>query len=96
MRGAIFFPLAPSSMKWLTGRKPFDSRTQAGLIAQIMQTDPPGISAVLPQAPPALEQLARTCLTKDPAQRRQTMRDVLTDLALDCQFRFSAGICQTG
>jgi Tol biopolymer transport system component/tRNA A-37 threonylcarbamoyl transferase component Bud32 len=63
-----------------TGRKPFDSRTQAGLIAQIMQTDPPGISAVLPQAPAALEQLARTCLAKDPDNRRQTMRDVLTDL----------------
>src|SRR5262245_21762562 len=64
----------------VTGRKPFDSRTQAGLIAQIMQTDPPGISTILPQAPPALEQLARTCLAKDPNQRRQTMRDALTDL----------------
>ena len=71
--GAVLYEMA-------TGRKPFDSRTQAGLIAQIMQTDPPGISTILPQAPAALEQLARTCLAKDPDQRRQTMRDVLTDL----------------
>src|SRR4051794_16294039 len=61
--GAVFYEMA-------TGRKPFDSRPQAGLIAQIMQPDPLSISAVLPQAPPALEQLARTCLDKDPAQRR--------------------------
>jgi Tol biopolymer transport system component len=71
--GAVLYEMA-------TGRRPFDSRTQAGLIAQIMQSEPPGISAVIPQAPPALEQLARACLAKDPAERRQTMRDVLTDL----------------
>jgi eukaryotic-like serine/threonine-protein kinase len=71
--GAVLYEMA-------AGRKPFDSHTQAGLIAQIMQTDPPGLSSVLPQAPPALEQLARACLAKDPDERRQTMRDVLTDL----------------
>jgi serine/threonine protein kinase len=64
----------------ITGRRPFESRTQAGVIANIMQSHPPGITAVVPQAPPALEQLARVCLAKDPAERRQTMRDVLTDL----------------
>ncbi len=63
-----------------TGRKPFDASTQAGVIAQIMQSDPTAMSAVIPQVPPALEQLARACLVKDPSQRRQTMRDVLTDL----------------
>jgi Tol biopolymer transport system component len=71
--GAVLYEMA-------AGRKPFDSPTQAGLIAQIMQSDPPGLSSVLPQAPSALEQLARACLAKDPAERRQTMRDVLTDL----------------
>jgi Tol biopolymer transport system component/predicted Ser/Thr protein kinase len=71
--GAVLYEMA-------TGRKPFDARTQAGLIAQIMQTDPPGISAVLPQAPAAFEHLTRTCLAKAPDDRRQTMRDVLTDL----------------
>jgi len=45
-----------------------------------MQSDPPGISSVIPEAPPALEQLARACLAKDQSERRQTMRDVLTDL----------------
>jgi hypothetical protein len=71
--GAVLYEMA-------AGRKPFEARTQAGLIAQIMQTEPPGLSSVLPAAPPALEQLARACLAKDPAERRQTMRDVLTDL----------------
>jgi serine/threonine protein kinase len=71
--GAVLYEMA-------TGRKPFDSQSQAGLIAQIMQTDPPGISSILPQAPAALEQLVRVCLAKDPAARRQTMRDVATDL----------------
>src|SRR5205807_2396805 len=71
--GAVLYEMA-------TGRRPFDSQSQAGLIAQIMQTDPPGISSILPQAPAALEQLARVCLAKDPAARRQTMRDVVTDL----------------
>jgi Tol biopolymer transport system component/tRNA A-37 threonylcarbamoyl transferase component Bud32 len=71
--GAVLYEMA-------AGRKPFEARTQAGLIAQIMQSEPPGLSSVLPQAPAALEQLARACLAKDPAERRQTMRDVLTDL----------------
>lgn len=64
----------------ITGRRPFESPTQAGVIANIMSSHPPEITAVVPQAPPALEQLARVCLAKDPADRRQTMRDVLTGL----------------
>jgi hypothetical protein len=63
-----------------TGRRPFDARTQAGLIARILEHEPAAPSTIVPAVPPTLEHLVRTCLAKDPAERRQTMRDVLLDL----------------
>ncbi len=46
----------------------------------ILEREPAPVSTAVPTAPPALEQLIRSCLVKDPAERRQTMHDVLVDL----------------
>ena len=64
----------------LTGRRAFEAKTQASLIAAILEREPPPISALAPMSPPAIERLVKTCLAKDPDQRRQTMQDVLLDL----------------
>ena len=64
----------------VAGRRPFEGKTQAALIAKILEHEPAPVSAILPAAPPALEQLLRSCLAKDPAERRQTIHDVLVDL----------------
>ncbi len=64
----------------LTGRKAFDGKTQASLIAAIMSVDPVPVSALAPIAPRALERLVSRCLAKDPDDRWQTAHDLLIQL----------------
>jgi eukaryotic-like serine/threonine-protein kinase len=63
-----------------TGRKAFEGKTQASVIAAVLERQPPTISSLQPLAPPALDRVVRLCLAKDPDERRQTMHDVLLDL----------------
>jgi Tol biopolymer transport system component len=60
----------------LTGRKAFEGKTQATLIAAIIGSDPPPVSQVQPVAPPMLDLIVRTCLEKDPDARFQSARDI--------------------
>jgi len=71
--GAVLYEMA-------TGRKAFEGKTQASLIAAIMKEAPRPLRDVAPASPPALDRLIRTCLEKDPEDRRQTMRGVLLEL----------------
>src|SRR5262249_54109586 len=71
--GAVLYEMA-------TGRRAFDGKTQASLIAAILKESPRPLAEAAPMSPPALERLVRTCLEKDPDDRRQTMRGVLLDL----------------
>jgi Tol biopolymer transport system component len=64
----------------VAGRRAFEAKTQAGLIARIMEHDPAPASSATAAAPAALDRLMRDCLAKDPAERRQSMHDVLLDL----------------
>jgi Tol biopolymer transport system component len=63
-----------------TGARPFEGKTQASVIAAILERDPPPISAAQALTPPALDRLVRTCLVKDRERRRQSMHDILLDL----------------
>ncbi len=60
----------------LTGRKTFEADSQASLIAAIMSSEPPRVSSLQPLTPPALDQIVRTCLAKDPDRRWQSAQDV--------------------
>jgi Tol biopolymer transport system component/tRNA A-37 threonylcarbamoyl transferase component Bud32 len=64
----------------LTGRPAFDGKTKASLIAAIMGAEPAPVTDFQPLVPPALEHVIRTCLAKDPDERRQTVHDVLLEL----------------
>ena len=64
----------------VTGRRAFEGKTQASLVAAILEREPPPITTLAPASPQALDRLIKTCLAKDPQQRRQTMQDVLLDL----------------
>jgi Tol biopolymer transport system component len=64
----------------VTGRKAFEGRSQASLIAAIINASPAPIASVAPMTPPALERLVRICLMKDPDERWQTAHDVATQL----------------
>jgi Tol biopolymer transport system component len=63
-----------------TGRRAFEARSQASLIAAILTSAPRPISTYEPLAPASLDRVVMTCLAKDPDDRRQTAHDVGIDL----------------
>jgi len=63
-----------------TGRRAFAGKSQASVIAAIMQTDPSPVSTLEPRAPRDLDRVVRRCLAKDPEERWQSARDLLLDL----------------
>jgi serine/threonine protein kinase len=63
-----------------TGKKAFEGRSQASLIAKILEIDPPPISSIQPMTPAALDRVVKRCLAKDPDERWQTARDLEVEL----------------
>ncbi|HET9793339.1 MAG TPA: protein kinase, partial [Thermoanaerobaculia bacterium] len=63
-----------------TGNKAFTGSSQASLVSAILRDEPKPISELAPMAPPALDRLAKTCLAKDPEERWQSARDVMSEL----------------
>src|ERR1700688_3242738 len=63
-----------------SGKKAFEGRSQASLIAKILETDPPPISSLQPVTPPALDRLVKKCLAKEPEKRWQAASDVCDEL----------------
>ncbi len=61
-----------------TGKKAFEGKSQASLIAKILETDPPPISSLQPMTPPQLDRVVKKCLAKEPEKRWQAASD-LTD-----------------
>jgi len=71
--GAVLYEMA-------TGKRAFSGKTQASIVAAILASEPPPISTVQPMTPPALEQVVRTSLAKDPEERFQTVHDLKLQL----------------
>src|SRR5262245_36926776 len=64
----------------VTGKRAFEGKSQAHLIAAIISVHPDPISKAQPAAPPALDFLVERCLAKDPEQRLQTAIDLVSKL----------------
>ena len=60
----------------LTGRRAFEGKSQASLIASILERQPTPITELQPLAPPALGRIVRTCLEKHPDNRFHTAHDL--------------------
>jgi len=71
--GAVVYEMA-------TGKKAFEGKSQASVIAKILETDPPPISSLQPMTPPALDRLVKKCLAKDPDDRWQSASDLHDEL----------------
>jgi len=71
--GAVVYEMA-------TGKKAFEGRSQASLIAKILETDPPPISSLQPVTPPALDRLVKKCMAKEPEKRWQAASDICDEL----------------
>jgi serine/threonine protein kinase len=63
-----------------TGKKAFEGKSQASLIAKILETDPPPMATLAPMTPPALDRIIKRCLAKDPDDRWQSARDICEQL----------------
>jgi serine/threonine protein kinase/tetratricopeptide (TPR) repeat protein len=60
-----------------TGKRAFEGRTQASVIAAILTSAPPPMSSVMLVPPPqVVEEAIRTCLEKYPAERWQSAHDL--------------------
>jgi eukaryotic-like serine/threonine-protein kinase len=71
--GTILYEMA-------TGRRAFEAKTQASLIAKILETDVPAVSTLAPVAPPVFDHVVQGCLAKEPQDRWQTAHDVKLEL----------------
>ncbi|HEY4979806.1 MAG TPA: serine/threonine-protein kinase, partial [Candidatus Acidoferrum sp.] len=63
-----------------TGMPAFRGKSQASVIAAIMDRESPLISSSQPTSPPALDALVKTCLAKDANDRWQSIHDVKLQL----------------
>ena len=74
------FALGAVLYEMTTGKRAFTGKSQASLVAAILASDPLPISVVQPMSPPALEQVVKTALAKDPEERFQTVHDLKLQL----------------
>ena len=86
--GAMLYEMA-------SGRRPFEGKSQASLIAAILRETPQPISSIRSVIPPALDRVVMRCLEKSPDDRYQTARDVLLDLRWVAEAGSRAGIPAT-
>ncbi|HLJ74267.1 MAG TPA: protein kinase, partial [Thermoanaerobaculia bacterium] len=71
--GAVLYEMA-------TGQRAFEGKSKADLIASILTSEPPSITAIQPLTPAALDRLVHTCLQKDRDARFQNAHDVALEL----------------
>src|ERR1700730_10699010 len=86
--GAVVFEMA-------TGKKAFEGKSQASLIAKILETDPPPMSSLQPVTPPALDRVVKKCLAKEPEKRWQAASDVCDELKWIAEGGSQAGLAPT-
>jgi eukaryotic-like serine/threonine-protein kinase len=71
--GAMLYEMA-------TGKKAFEAKSHASLIAAIMKEEPRPMRELQPMTPRLLEHMVKTCLAKDPDDRPQSAHDLKMEL----------------
>ena len=77
---ADIFALGVVIYEMVSGTRPFDAPTRAGLAAAILTLEPPRLTSLCSAVTPVLERLVERCLVKDPEARWQTARDLGSEL----------------
>jgi eukaryotic-like serine/threonine-protein kinase len=71
--GAVVYEIA-------TGKRAFEGKSQASLIAAILEREPPAMSSLQPMTPPALDRVVKKCLAKEREKRWQDASDLCDEL----------------
>ena len=71
--GAVVYEMA-------TGKRAFEGKSQASLMAAILERDPPPMSSLQPMTPPALDRVVKKCLAKDADDRWHAAKDLYDEL----------------
>jgi eukaryotic-like serine/threonine-protein kinase len=74
------FALGCVLYEMVTGRRAFEGKSTAKVVASIMTTEPPSITTLSPLTPAPLERVVRKCLAKDPEERWQSAGDLASEL----------------
>jgi Tol biopolymer transport system component/predicted Ser/Thr protein kinase len=64
----------------LTGQRAFGGKSQASIIAAILEREPQPISELKPACPRALDRFVRQCMAKDPEERWQSAFDLKLEI----------------
>jgi dipeptidyl aminopeptidase/acylaminoacyl peptidase len=75
-----------------TGKKAFEGKTQASVIAAVLASQPAPISTIQPMSPPALDRVVKKCLAKDPDERWQSVHDLRDELKWVMEAGSQAGV----
>jgi serine/threonine protein kinase len=67
--GAILYEM-------LTGKRAFHKPTSAETMSAILNEEPPAVSQIVPNLPPALQRVVQRCLEKSPEQRFHSASDL--------------------
>ncbi len=86
------FAFGATLYEMATGKRAFEGKSHASLIAAIMDKEPPPMRPLAPLTPPALERVVRQCLAKDPEERWQTAGDLKRELHWIAESSPSAGM----
>jgi len=73
---ADIFAFGAVLYEMLAGKRAFQKPTSPETMTAILNEDPPGISQVVPNLPPALQRVVHRCLEKNPEQRFQSTSDL--------------------
>jgi predicted Ser/Thr protein kinase len=71
--GAVVYEMA-------TRKRAFEGKSQASLIAAILEREPPAMSSLQPMTPPALDRVVKRCLAKETDERWQSANDLTNEL----------------
>jgi serine/threonine protein kinase len=74
------FSLGIVLYEMVTGRKPFEGEMISHTIVAILEREPAPLSQHAPEVPPELQQIVSKALRKNPAERYQTMDEMLSEL----------------
>jgi len=75
-----------------TGKKAFEGKSSASVMAKILEVDPPPMSSLQPMTPPALDRIVKRCIAKDPDERWQSATDLTNELEWIAEGGSQAGV----